>query len=412
MSANSFDPFEIDMFIKQDEPTKITDDTYYFSQYSSIIWFETVDGLLLIDTGRSKYAPDLSAGMRKITKEPIDTVIYTHGHRDHAFELDQYLLDGQDSPDIIAHEAIMDRFARYDRTSGHNLAINTRQFSGKAPDPENKYGKTYPDHIPTTLYRDKMIAEVGDFSFEIHHAKGETDDHSWIYSPEHDVLCTGDFHINVSPNAGNPQKVQRYPWEWANTLREMAACKPQHLCPGHGVPIVNDPEEIQTRLLDTADYLETIVEQTLEALNNGSPPHIDIVHEIDPPDHDSPWLAESYDEAEFIARNVVRYYGGWYTGRPCELKPAERDSLASEIADLAGDARTLATRAQNIADEGNYRLACHLADYALEAAPESTEIQNIVASIYDSRSKKESNLMAGNIYSSAADYANQGRPFR
>jgi alkyl sulfatase BDS1-like metallo-beta-lactamase superfamily hydrolase len=177
------------------------------------------------------------------------------------------------------------------------------------------------------------------------------------------------------------------------------------------VPVVDDPGEIQDRLLNSAAYLDAIVSETIDALNDGSPPHVDVVHEVDVPEYDDPWLAESYDEGEFIARNVIRYYGGWWSGRPSELKPAPREDLAAEIAKLAGDAETLAERALALADE-DMRLACHLADYALEAAPEDEAVQNAVASLYDRRAASEENLMSGNIYSSAAEYAREGRPFR
>ena len=56
--------------------------------------------------------------------------------------------------------------------------------------------------------------------------------------PGRKVLCTGDFVIWASPNAGNPQKVQRYPREWAAALREMASLGAEVLLPGHGLPIV------------------------------------------------------------------------------------------------------------------------------------------------------------------------------
>ncbi len=36
------------------------------------------------------------------------------------------------------------------------------------------------------------------------------------------VLCTGDLFIWATPNCGNPQKVQRYPVQWAAALRAMA----------------------------------------------------------------------------------------------------------------------------------------------------------------------------------------------
>ena len=48
---------------------------------------------------------------------------------------------------------------------------------------------------------------------------------------------TGDFVIWNFPNAGNPQKVQRYPIEWAAALRAMIAKEPELLLPAHGLPI-------------------------------------------------------------------------------------------------------------------------------------------------------------------------------
>src|SRR5207253_214083 len=124
-------------------------------------------------------------------------------------------------------------------------------------------------------------------------------------------LCCGDFIINAVPNAGNPQKVQRYPWDWAAALRRMAALRPRSLCPGHGGPVANDPAKVERILTETADYLDDIVQRTLAAMADGAPPHVDIVHAVGMPASTSPWLRPIYDEAEFIVRNVIRYYGGW-----------------------------------------------------------------------------------------------------
>jgi alkyl sulfatase BDS1-like metallo-beta-lactamase superfamily hydrolase len=110
-------------------------------------------------------------------------------------------------------------------------------------------------------------------------------------------------------------------------------------------------------------------------------------------------------------RNVIRYYGGWWSGRPCELKPAPRAKLAEEIAALCGGALTLAERAESLARDGEYRIACHLADFALEAEPANDAVRGKVASIYDNRANTEPSLMAVNIFNSAAAYARAGRPF-
>ena len=64
----------------------------------------------------------------------------------------------------------------------------------------------------------------------------------------------------------------------------------------------------------SAEFLDALVARTLAVLEDGSPPHVDIVRRVEIPPHDAPWLQPLYDEAEFIIRNVIRYYGGWWTG--------------------------------------------------------------------------------------------------
>ncbi|NIV75587.1 MAG: MBL fold metallo-hydrolase, partial [Gammaproteobacteria bacterium] len=51
------------------------------------------------------------------------------------------------------------------------------------------------------------------------------------------ILAPGDLFIYAVPNAGNPQKVQRYVSDWADALDSMAALGAQTLLCGHGLPI-------------------------------------------------------------------------------------------------------------------------------------------------------------------------------
>lgn len=395
-------------------PHEVAEDTYYQQVFSSVTAFETDEGIVLVDTGDAEYGPQLAEMLRSKTAAPIHTVVYTHGHVDHVHGLEPFLREDQEDPRIVAHEAMPDRWERYERTREHNHAINARQFGGTVEATGDRYDEEpfrTPDYPPTEIFRKNLTLEVGDLTFELHHGRGETDDHTWLYCPERDVLCTGDFYISLAPNAGNPQKVQRYPEEWATALREMAALEPGTLCGGHG-GFLQDPDTIQERLHTSADYLETIVERTLDALNDESPPHVDIVHAVDLPDAEEPWLRELYDEGEFIVRNVIRRYGGWWTGRPSELKPAPREATATDVADLAGGAEAVAERAQSLAEDGAVRRAAGLADFALEAAPENEAVQERVAAVYRTRAEHANSLMARNIYNSAAAYADDGRPYR
>lgn len=394
-------------------PVEVAERTYFASMFSGVTAFDTDEGLVLIDSGMARLAPGLAALFRQRTQQPVHTAIFTHGHVDHAFGLSAFLLPEQDAPRVVGHANMPARFQRYEKTKGHNAALNARQFGGSVSEAESDAYQTFAAPLipPNVLYEDALHIEVGGLCFELSHCRGETDDHTWIFCPERSVLCPGDLFIWGVPNAGNPQKAQRYPWDWADGLRAMAAKNPRTLCPGHGGPVVNNPEQIQTMLLETADFLQTLVERTLEVLEAGSPPHVDVIHKVAIPRSDSPWLQPVYDEAEFIVRNVLRYYGGWFSGRPSELKPASRSSLAAEVIALSGGIEPVLERMAALSQAGDHRLACHLADFALEAQPDSHEVRTRVSSVYLERASQETSLMAINLYRSAAAYAERGRDY-
>jgi glyoxylase-like metal-dependent hydrolase (beta-lactamase superfamily II) len=422
MSENPMAPFremagkspEEAKFFWSGGPIEVAPRTWFQSYLSGVTGFETDEGLVLIDSGLRQLGPRLAELLRRKTQAPVHTAIFTQGHIDHAFGLKVFLTPGQARPRIIAHGAMPARFRRYEQTARFNAAINARQFGGSVSRAES--GAEFdnfrsPELTPDVLYDKELLVTVGGLSFEVHHCRGETDDHSWVWCPERRVLCPGDLFIWGVPNAGNPQKVQRYPWDWADGLRRMATLDAASLCPGHGGPVVDDAGKIRRMLVETAEYLDSLVAQTLAALNDSAPPHVDIVRRVVPPKSDSPWLQPVYDEAEFIVRNIIRYYAGWWSGRPSELKPAPRAGVAAEIAALAGGPATLLARAEALARAGDLTLACHIADYALEAAPEDAAVQSGVAAIYEQRARQETSLMARNIFRSAAAYAREGRPF-
>ncbi|MGH9047634.1 MAG: alkyl sulfatase dimerization domain-containing protein, partial [Acidimicrobiales bacterium] len=66
-----------------------------------------------------------------------------------------------------------------------------------------------------------------------------------------------------------------------------------------------------------------------------------------------PYLEPTYDEPEFVARNVWRLYGGWWDGDPARLHPPSDVALAIEVASHSGGAAALGARAREIADAGD-----------------------------------------------------------
>ncbi|WP_194922502.1 alkyl sulfatase dimerization domain-containing protein [Catenulispora pinisilvae] len=368
--------------------------------FANITAFATDDGLVLVDTGLELTAQSMYDAIRAWSDQPVRYAVFTHGHVDHVFGLGPFDAEaeaaGRPKPVVVAHEAVADRFDRYATTAGYNAVINSRQFGVD----DLAWPTTY--RRPDRVYRDHFVLEHGGLTFELHHALGETDDHTWVHVPELGALCPGDLFVWVSPNAGNPQKVQRYPAEWAQALRTMAEVGAELLLPSHGPPIFG-ADRVREALTCTAEYLEALIEQTLGLMNAGR--RLDeIIHTVRPPDHltSKPYLQPVYDEPEFIVRTIWRRYGGWYDGNPAHLKPAPEEQLAKVIAQLAGGAERLATRAHAAADDGDLRLATDLVELAWQAAPDDVAIHKSRAEIYEARTEGERSLMAQGIYRWAA----------
>ena len=353
----------------------VADRATFVASFANVTAFDTGDGLVLIDTGSFLLAERTRQALRGQVTAPVHTAIWTHGHVDHCFGVELYEREAGRPVRVVAHEAVSRRFARYRLTRGWNSAINARQFQSAVEFPSEF-------REPDETFTDRRTVEVGGRRFELHHALGETDDHAWIWVPDAGVVCTGDLFIWASPNCGNPQKVQRYPREWAAALRAMDALGAEILCPGHGVPIWG-AAEVHRALDDTASYLESLVDQVVALMNRGA--RLDeVIARVAPPEALAarPYLSPVYDEPEFVVRNLYRLYGGWWDGNPAHLKPARDVELARALADLAGGAVALAERARATADP---RLACELVEFAYLAAPDDDAIAAIRTAIYAAR---------------------------
>jgi alkyl sulfatase BDS1-like metallo-beta-lactamase superfamily hydrolase len=379
---------------------EVADGISFVHGFSNVNGIATDDGLVLVDTGMYALADVMHEAVREWSPSPLHTAVFTHGHVDHVFGVDRYEADnaatGAPAPRVVAHEAVPDRFDRYRATAGYNGLINQRQFS--LPEAAWPIDYRYPD----TTYRDRLDLDIGGRRFELHHDRGETDDHTWVWMPEERVVLTGDLFIWASPNCGNPQKVQRYPKDWARALREMAGLGAEILLPGHGLPILG-VDRVREALSDSAELLEVLHDETLAMMNAGATLD-EIVHTVRAPDRllERPYLRPVYDEPEFVVRNVWRLYGGWYDGNPARLKPASDAAIATEVTAFAGGPRALADRALEVADAGDLRLAAQLAEWAATADPDDPSAREARATIYRRRVDAESSTMAKGIFRWAA----------
>mgnify|MGYP001570361390 CR=1 FL=1 len=379
---------------------EVADDISVVCSFSHVWTLRTTQGLTVFDTSLMTLGAAAVQSIRRWSDQPFTSLVYTHGHVDHVGGAPAFLADAADRgdarPRIVAHENAPDRFARYLATNGYNQAINRRQFGDG--------GFAFPEAFehPDEVFRDELTWASGDVAISLRHDRGETDDHAWAWIPEHKAVLCGDLFIWVFPNAGNPQKVQRFAADWATALRRMAALEPELLLPAHGLPIAGR-ERIASVLDNTASALEHLVTETVGMMNAGATLD-EIVHTVRVPDAFAglPYLQPTYDEPEFVVRNIWRLYGGWYDGNPARLKPAPDASVAAEVAALAGGPTALAARARSVAESGDLALACQLAEWASQAAPEDASVHEARATVYRTRRDAESSLMAKGIYGTAA----------
>ncbi|MBS1265587.1 MAG: putative alkyl/aryl-sulfatase YjcS [Acidimicrobiaceae bacterium] len=394
------------------ELTVVDDDIAVVESFSHCWVIRTDEGLVCFDTSGTGSGAGVVESIRNWGSEPFHSLVYTHGHLDHVGGSGAFIADaesrGGPRPRVLAHEAVPARFDRYRTTNGWNIVINMRQFGGVVkPDAMGigGSGRTFlPDTVaePDETFRDSLAFSVGDRRIELRHARGETDDHAWGWDASDLTAYTGDFMSWVFPNAGNPQKVQRYPIEWAAALREMLAAGAERVFPAHGLPIVGR-QRVELVLGDLAEALEHLSGRTLELMNEGATLDT-IIHEVTVPDHlqDRPWLAPQYDEPEFVVRNVYRQFGGWWDGNAANLKPAPESALAAEVVSLAGSVEALSDRARELAEAGDLRLACHLVEMAVAAEPQHEGAHRARAAIYWQRRKATGSLMSKGIFAAAA----------
>ena len=368
----------------------------WFANFAAV---KTEEGLVLIDTGAHFNQEETVGLVRRFGPERINTAIYTHGHIDHALGMAAFIAEGQKNrvarARVVGHRAVAARFDRYKRTAGYNGLVNARQFSGPASWPTDY---VYPD----TYFDDRFTVSAGSVKFECHHGRGETDDACWVYIPQRKVLCTGDFIIWALPSAGNPQKAQRYARDWAEALRAMAKTGAEVLLPGHGVPVFG-AMRVKQVLIDTAEYLQSLYDQTVAMMNAGTPLE-EIVRSVEPPSRliDKPYLQAVYDEPHFIVRNIWRLEAGWYDGVPSHLKPAPMAEQARQIAEMAGGVEKLVERALNRRAAGDLAMASHLIDWAVTAAPDDQAAHAARVKIYAARAAESRSTMSHGIFRAAA----------
>ena len=340
-------------------------------------FFETDEGIVLVDTGMGPSGPAILDAIRSVSDMPIHTIIYTHGHVDHAYGTWAIMAAGE-TPQIIAQERLNDRFNRYIRLRG--------SLSKYMSQPLEQLPSSRDDLVwPTRTFSDRLELEIGGETFVLQHHKGETDDQLYVWVPGRKALASADYYQGFLPNAGNGKRSQRHVEEWAVALREMAALEPDVLLPAHGEEIT-DTATIVENFSVLAEALQYIVDYTIEGLNSGKRKDL-IYGSLQLPEHlaNHPTLNVQYVTANDISKMLIKQYTGWWDDIPSNWTPASMEDQGNMIIELAGGNVPVITQYARELIGKDIRLAAHLTDWLFYARPNDANVQQLVFDVYSAR---------------------------
>jgi glyoxylase-like metal-dependent hydrolase (beta-lactamase superfamily II) len=376
-----------------------------FRSFANIAFAYGCGEVLVVDTGAPGHAENAVSAARKKTKEPFALIIYTHGHHDHIsgtrFFLDDAVSRGHRRPIIWAHEGVASRFRNFVRMAAWEARINTLQFGTYIPKVDVAADDTYT--FPDFTYRDSQVIRLAGEPVELHHARGETEDASWVWLPERKAALVGDLIVSSLPNTGNPTKPQRFTLEWAETLEKIAARNPRFVLPGHG-PVYRGAALCAALLEDTACALRFIHDEVVRRLNLGQWP-VDIVEaDIRLPRALAikPYLRETYGCIPFVVQDVLRSYCGWWSGQPSRLYPPARRQHAEDIVGVCGRNALLSTVRDLLRCGANER-AVALAEIVADFDPSDATAKDLYVESIARLAESKSSYIARNLLRGTAD---------
>jgi alkyl sulfatase BDS1-like metallo-beta-lactamase superfamily hydrolase len=354
-------------------------------------WVITEDGVVIIDPGSYRVCTMLREELDK-AGQPVRYLIYTHAHGDHIGGAAAFL---DQEPKVIAHENALERLRRYEVTAGYIRRINSIQFHFNIPagTPQRRFPPVY----PTETYHHEYRFELGGKTFELFHAKGETDDFTVVWVPQLKAVFLGDLLEASFPNLGNPFKVMRYAREWAMALEKAIALEPEFAIGGDCV--LTDNKEINEVLSVNIELLNFLEDSVVRAANDGHNLE-QMIEEIQLPPHlaDSPYLKQVYSRREFAIYNIWRRYCGYFDFSPSGLLPRPRREAAGVVRQLIGDDQAILSKAGELLRQGQLQLALETLDVILKVDYEDMAARRLRHEILQKMVENDACLMSRNVW--------------
>lgn len=355
-------------------------------------WVITPEGIVLIDTLMGPVVGQKLHDKVKETGGPVRYIIYTHGHGDHTGGTGFFL---EDRPEIIAHRYLPERLEKYSLLTEHRARVGAMQFNV----PLRRPAAARPGPVlPTRLMDESLTFTLGNRTFELYHARAETDDAVWVFVPEIKAAFVGDLIIAGFPNIGNPFKPTRFALSWARALEAVRDKKPE-LIVAHGGRAVYQGADAREVLDVNIEAIHSIHDQVVDGINQDVPVD-ELIHTVKLPEHlaKHEFLRFSYSRPEFAVYNIYRWYHGYFDHNPAHLLPRPEREVNEEIFRLIGDRQTILKRAEELLGQGRAQLALQVLDVLLQHDPKDQDARRLHLRLLEVLAAEDYCLMSRNTY--------------
>lgn len=368
------------------------------------------DGVIVVDTMETNESGrEVWKEMKKLTRLPLQAIIYTHFHPDHIYGAAAFAQNNK--PDIYAHESTDSAVTRFSSETAPIIGARSMRMYGTLLDqkaminvgigPYLSFGpnSTLGYIPPTKTFRDRLKVTVAGIRLELIHAPGETDDQIYVWLPERKILLCGDNIYKSFPNL----YTIRGTWfrslkNWYRSLDLIRDLQPEYLVPSHGRPVAG-AAAIDRIVTDYRDAIQFVHDQSLRGMNQGMTPD-ELAEYVRLPAHlaQSPYLQEFYGKVSWSARSMFAGNLGWFSGDSADIHPLPPAANARMMTELAGGEAMLLEHGRKYLAQGNYQAALQLTGHLIRLNPENEDARKMRIQALIALGEREFNANARHYY--------------
>ena len=361
-------------------------------------------GVVAVDSGSTPAeSSEAIADLRAHTNLPILGLVYTHGHPDHTGGATAFVEENPDV-EIWGHASFGDEAQRFSRNGATIAGTRGKRQAGFLLPPEKRinngiapvrYPKTGalaagpsggpdPKTLPSKTFAKETTISLGGVNLVVTPNPGETKDQILTWFPDDRVAFGGDNMYRSWPNLYAIRGTQyRDVRDWCEAVDRIRELKADHLVLGHTTPF-SGAGEVDQAIGTYSRAMWHIYNETIAGMNAGKTPD-EMAHEITLPSElaDNPILGEYYGNISWSVRSIFNGILGWFDGNPSHMNPLHPAERAAQIADLAGGADVLLSRAEAALSDGQAQWAAELCDMCIALEHRADDAKLLKANALD-----------------------------